>query len=75
MFHDFKISSKVFDKTIHFPCSLFASEQYFDSPGLFISVVFSTPMLFNSLIIIVSILNDYMLNSYTKLELLAQLYN
>ncbi|CAB4006647.1 Hypothetical predicted protein [Paramuricea clavata] len=31
----------------------FASEQYFDSPGLFISVVFSTPMLFNCLIIIV----------------------
>ncbi|XP_028405962.1 transmembrane protein 18-like [Dendronephthya gigantea] len=32
---------------------LFASEQYFDSSGLFISVVFSTPILFNSLIIIV----------------------
>ena len=67
MFDEFKISSKVFNKTINFFCSLFASEQYFDSPGLFISVVFSTPMLFNSLIIIVSILNDYMLNSYTKL--------
>ena len=33
--------------------NLFANEQYFDSPGLFISVVFSTPMLFNCLIIIV----------------------
>ncbi|XP_046858422.1 transmembrane protein 18-like [Xenia sp. Carnegie-2017] len=32
---------------------LFASEQYFDSPGLFMSVIFSTPILFNSLVIIV----------------------
>ena len=41
-------------KYFYFHCRFFASEQYFDSPGLFISVVFSTPMLFNCLIIIVS---------------------
>ncbi|OWF53060.1 transmembrane protein 18-like [Mizuhopecten yessoensis] len=37
---------------------LFARQQYFDSNGLFISVVFSTPVLINCLVIVVLWLKD-----------------
>ncbi|XP_033727595.1 transmembrane protein 18-like [Pecten maximus] len=37
---------------------LFARQQYFDSNGLFISVIFSTPVLINCLVILVIWLKD-----------------
>ena len=37
----------------------FSSQQYFDSGGLFISVVMSMPMLFNCLMMVVSIICNH----------------
>ena len=44
---------------------MFTKHQYFDSSGLFISLMMSTPLLLLSSIIIVSLLSKHKLNSYT----------
>jgi transmembrane protein 18 len=46
--------------------SLFSKQQYFDSKGMFISIVFSIPMLFNCMIMVANWL-------WQSSELLAQL--
>jgi hypothetical protein len=36
-------------------CSFFSRQQYFDSQGMFISLVFSVPILLNCMIMVVSV--------------------
>ena len=36
---------------------MFSNEQYFDSNGLFISIMFSVPLILNSSLIVVSLLS------------------
>ena len=47
-------------------CSSFSKQQYFDSKGMFISIVFSIPMLFNCMIMVANWL-------WQSSELLTQL--
>lgn len=54
--------------------SLFAEQQYFDSNGLFISVVFSVPILMNCLVIVVSWLWDvgFLISNVKQLKIQQQ---
>lgn len=54
--------------------SLFSRQQYFDSNGLFISVVFSVPLLINCLVIVVSWLWDVglLISSVKQLKIRQQ---
>lgn len=55
----------------------FSRQQYFDSQGLFISVVFSMPVLFNCMMMVINWLwlSSNMMVTYKRVELEAKLRN
>jgi hypothetical protein len=48
----------------------FSKQQYFDSKGIFISIVFSMPILINCMLLIVSKIMHLLLNFYRFLNLI-----